>query len=41
VWLTREEIALLGPRLRSPMVLRCIDDYLTGKRYPLDFFSYL
>ena len=41
VWLTREEIALLGPRLRSPMVLRCIDDYLAGKRYPLDFFSYL
>lgn len=41
VWLTREEIALLGPRLRSPMVLRCIDDYLAGKRYPLDFFGYL
>jgi 8-oxo-dGTP pyrophosphatase MutT (NUDIX family) len=41
VWLTREEIALLGPRLRSPMVLRCIDDYLMGKRYPLNLFSYL
>ncbi len=41
VWLTREEIALLGPRLRSPMVLRCIDDYLAGKRYPLDLFRYL
>ena len=41
VWLTREDIALLGPRLRSPMVLRCIDDYLAGKRYPLEFFGYL
>ncbi len=41
VWLTREEISLLGSRLRSPMVLRCIDDYLAGKRYPLELFSYL
>lgn len=41
VWLTREEIALLGPRLRSPMVLRGVDDYLAGKRYPLDLLSYL
>jgi len=41
VWMTREEIASLGPRLRSPMVLRCLDDYLAGKRYPLDLFSYL
>ena len=41
VWLTRDEIAALGPALRSPMVLRCIDDYLAGKRYPLELFSYL
>lgn len=41
VWLTREEIALLGPRLRSPMVLRCVDDYLAGKRYLLELFNYL
>ena len=41
VWLTREEIALLGPRLRSPMVLRCVDDYLAGKQYPLELFHYL
>lgn len=36
VWLTRDEIEALGNRLRSPMVLKCIDDYLAGKRYPLD-----
>ena len=41
VWLTRNEVAALGPKLRSPMVLRCIDDYLAGKRYPLELFSYL
>lgn len=36
LWLTRSELAELGPRLRSPMVLRCIDDYLTGRPHPLD-----
>lgn len=41
VWLTREEITALGPKLRSPMVLHCIDDYLAGKRYPLELFGYL
>ena len=32
-WLSREE--LLKQPLRSPMVMRCIDDYLAGHRYPL------
>lgn len=41
LWLTRPEIAALGPQLRSPMVLRCVDDYLAGCRYPLALFSYL
>ncbi|MBY4677867.1 NUDIX hydrolase [Marinobacterium arenosum] len=36
-WLTRDEIAARSDSLRSPMVLRCIDDYLAGQRYPLDF----
>ena len=35
LWLTREEIAAQSSRLRSPMVLRCVDDYLAGHRYPL------
>jgi len=38
VWLTRDEIAHL-PNLRSPMVLRCIDDYLKGHRYPLSLIT--
>ncbi len=39
VWLTREEIVALGSKLRSPLVLRCIDDYLAGQRFPLDMLS--
>jgi 8-oxo-dGTP pyrophosphatase MutT (NUDIX family) len=41
VWLSRAEIAALGERLRSPMVLRCIDDYLAGHRYPLHLVTRL
>ena len=36
VWMTRQEIENNKTRLRSPMVLRCIDDYLSGQRYPLE-----
>lgn len=36
LWLTRAELDAMHPRLRSPMVLGCIDDYLAGKRYALD-----
>ena len=41
LWLTRAEIVAPGTRLRSPMVLRCLDDYLAGARFPLDVFNYL
>jgi 8-oxo-dGTP pyrophosphatase MutT (NUDIX family) len=34
-WLTRLQILEHEPRLRSPLVLRCIDDYLAGQRQPL------
>lgn len=36
VWLDRAQIVARTPRLRSPMVLKCIDDYLAGRRYPLN-----
>ena len=39
VWLTREEIAAGTERHRSPLVLRCVDDYLAGKRYTLDLLT--
>ncbi|MBT3309749.1 MAG: NUDIX hydrolase [Gammaproteobacteria bacterium] len=35
IWLTYEEILLEKERLRSPMVLRCIEDYLRDESYPL------
>ncbi|MGY4531850.1 8-oxo-dGTP pyrophosphatase MutT (NUDIX family) [Pseudomonas sp. TE3786] len=34
-WLTREELAAQPERWRSELVLRCIDDYLQGERFPL------
>ena len=34
-WLSREELAEPRARLRSPLVLQCVDDYLAGVRYPL------
>lgn len=36
VWLTPEEIRTSQARHRSPLVLRCIEDYLAGRRFPLD-----
>ncbi|MFA7593822.1 MAG: NUDIX hydrolase [Thiohalobacteraceae bacterium] len=36
IWLTRNEIVARQPHWRSPLVLRCVDDYLAGHRYPLD-----
>ena len=41
LWLTRGELLELGPRLRSPMVLHCVDDYLAGKHYPLELLNEL
>ncbi|MFR0690752.1 NUDIX hydrolase [Enterobacterales bacterium AE_CKDN230030158-1A_HGKHYDSX7] len=34
-WMTREELAAQPDRWRSHLVLRCIDDYLAGERFPL------
>ncbi len=39
-WLTLTEIQAL-PNLRSPIVLRCLEDYLTNTHYPLDFLKEL
>jgi len=33
-WMTIEELRDC-PNLRSPMVLSCVEDYLSGCRYPL------
>lgn len=35
-WMTPEDIRRTRDRHRSPLVARCVEDYLAGKRYPLD-----
>lgn len=36
VWMTPEELAARPGEHRSPLVQRCIQDYLSGRRLPLD-----
>ena len=39
VWMDRNEIVQRQDELRSPMVLRCIDDYLAGAACPLTLLA--
>ncbi len=41
LWLTRDEIAAESARLRSPMVLASVDDWLAGHRLALDTIRWL
>jgi 8-oxo-dGTP pyrophosphatase MutT (NUDIX family) len=36
LWLTPEKIRESSARHRSPLVLRCLEDYLRGQRWPVD-----
>jgi hypothetical protein len=36
LWLTADELRARHAEHRSPLVLKCVDDYLTGRRFPLD-----
>lgn len=38
-WLTSAELAARKSEHRSPLVAKCVTDYLSGRRYPLDLFS--
>ena len=40
-WLDRAQFLAKQPRLRSPMVLRCVDDHLSGVRFPLSCLAEL
>jgi 8-oxo-dGTP pyrophosphatase MutT (NUDIX family) len=40
-WLTQAELRGREPQLRSPLVLRCVEDYLAGRRQPLTAASAL
>ena len=35
LWMTPEEIRACVPRHRSPLLVRCMEDYLAGIAYPL------
>ena len=39
LWLTADEIRASHDRHRSPLLLRCMEDYLAGRRYPLDLVT--
>ena len=40
-WLSRAELLQRQDRLRSPLVLQCLNDYLAGHRYPLDLLRHI
>ena len=41
-WLSADELRAAGPaRRRSPLVLRCVEDYLAGRRYPLEMLAHV
>jgi 8-oxo-dGTP pyrophosphatase MutT (NUDIX family) len=35
VWMSHQEILATQDRHRSPLVLKCVEDYLAGQRFPL------
>jgi 8-oxo-dGTP pyrophosphatase MutT (NUDIX family) len=40
-WCGRDQIVAQQTRLRSPMVQRCVDDFLAGARDPIDLITHL
>jgi 8-oxo-dGTP pyrophosphatase MutT (NUDIX family) len=40
-WCGRDQLIAQQAKLRSPLVLNCVDDYLAGARYPLELISHL
>ncbi|TAM00210.1 MAG: NUDIX hydrolase [Paraburkholderia sp.] len=37
LWMSADELRAASERHRTPLVMKCIDDYLAGVRIPLDF----
>jgi hypothetical protein len=40
-WLSRDQLREPGRRLRSPLVRRCVEDYVAGVRYPCALINHL
>ena len=41
VWMSVEEIRAQKHLMRSPQVITCIEDYLSGQRFPLNVITHL
>lgn len=39
LWMTVDELRANRARHRGPLVMRCIEDYLAGRRYPLEVLT--
>jgi len=39
-WLSRAELAARATQLRTPLVMQCVDDYLSGRRLPLEAIAH-
>ena len=39
LWMTESQIRACPERHRTPLLLRCLDDYLAGTRYPLELVT--
>ncbi|TAH40172.1 MAG: NUDIX hydrolase [Betaproteobacteria bacterium] len=40
VWMTRDELVATRERHRSPLILQCVDDWIAGRRYPLELIRH-
>lgn len=40
VWMTPTELAACQDHHRSPLVLQCVEDWLAGRRFPLDLIRH-
>ena len=41
LWMTAAEMRACLARHRTPLVMRCVDDYLAGRRMPIDCIATL
>ena len=41
LWLSRERLLQRSAQLRSPLVMRAVDDYIEGQRYPVTMFQHI
>jgi 8-oxo-dGTP pyrophosphatase MutT (NUDIX family) len=39
LWLTPDEVRASAARHRSPLLVRCMEDYLAGQRFPLELLN--